>query len=397
MRDEAEDRARAAYVPAVVAHPRNVILIVVDALRPDHMGIYGYARDTTPQLARLQRAGLVRLAPPMRAVCASSFCGLLGIAASRYVHQFSERPITLQEVLRRHGYRVHLMLGGDHTTFYGLKQSYGAVDSYFDGRSNGVIRYINDDRTLLDHLAGFPAWDGRPVMLQFHLMSAHLLGRRDPAVARYSPAVPYAVLPGRDRESALNYYDNGVLQADATIAALLETLGRKGYLKNTVVAITADHGELLGEHGLYQHANSVYEEVLRVPLLLLSYGYRPSRQLEPRRLASQIDLAPTLLAELGLPRPATWLGRPLQDALPPDFLYFQELADVGLYDLRDPAAVWKYWIDGRTGKEYAFNLSRDPGELVSAPASAPPGALTEWRRRVMERSGVGVGQRYGSG
>ena len=128
-----EDAARAGYRPNPAAARRNVILIVVDALRPDHMGVNGYARDTTPNLSRLAKAGVVRNIGVAHASCSESSCGLLSLASSKYVHQFSSRPFTLQQVLVQHGYRIHLILGGDHTNFYGLKESYGKVDSYFDG------------------------------------------------------------------------------------------------------------------------------------------------------------------------------------------------------------------------------------------------------------------------
>jgi len=393
-RDAAQDAARRAYRPAPGAARRNVILIVADALRADHMGIYGYGRDTTPRLQALQRAGRLRLAPAVRAVCASSMCGLLGIATSQFVHQFSNRPITLQEVLRRHGYAVHMLLAGDHTLFYGLRQAYGEVDSYFDARVAGPGRYMNDDRVVLDRLAQFDPWDGRPVMLQFHLMSAHSLGARDPKSARYTPAVNYAL--GRPEvgeddgpsASAVNFYDNGVLQADAMIAAILDTLERKGYLKDAVVAITADHGEALGEHGYFQHANSVHEEVLRVPLVLLAYGYRPAAPIDGARLASQVDIAPTLLAELGMPCPETWQGRALQQAAAVPFVEFQERWESGVFDLRDPRQLWKYWFDMRSGAEYAFDIAADPRERFNAIARVPASLAGEWRSRVLTSASV---------
>ena len=396
-RDAVQDAARRAYRPAAGAQRRNVILIVVDALRPDHMGIYGYGRDTTPHLQTLQRAGKLRLAPSVRAVCASSMCGLLAIATSQFVRQFSDRPITLQEVLRRHGYKVHMLLAGDHT-FYGLKQAYGEVDSYFD--APGQIRYINDDRVVLDRLAGFEPWDGRPVMMQFHLMSAHSLGARDPKSVRYTPARNYALMheAGDDVEastSAVNFYDNGVLQADAMIGALLEMLARKGYLHDAVVAITADHGEALGEHGLFQHANSVHEEVLRVPLVLLSYGHVPAARIGGERLASQVDIAPTLLAELGLPVPATWQGRALQQAAPAPFVEFQERWEIGLFDLRDPHKLWKYWFDMRSGAEYAFDIAADPHERFNLIGRVPTPLAADWRSRVLASASVGGKRRPG--
>ncbi|HET7363881.1 MAG TPA: sulfatase [Burkholderiales bacterium] len=400
-RDAEQDAARRAYRPAAGTRRRNLILIVVDALRADHMGIYGYGRDTTPNLRALEQQGKLRFAPAVRAVCASSMCGLLGIATSQYVHQLSDRAITLQEVLRRHGYRVHLLLAGDHTLFYGLKQAYGEVDSYFDARAAGQMRYMNDDRVVLDRLAQFEAWDGRPVMMQFHLMSAHILGARDSKLVRYTPAANYALGrhdAGEDDApslSAVNFYDNGVLQVDAMIAAILDTLARKGYLNEAVVAITADHGEALGEHGMFQHANSVREEVLRVPFVLLSYGYQPTAGIDGARLASQVDIAPTLLTELGLPAPQTWQGRPLQRAAIARFVEFQERWEIGLFDLRDPEKRWKYWFDMRSGAEYAFDIAADPRERFNAISQVPASLASEWRSHVLASASVGGKRRPG--
>ena len=391
--DAAEDAARLAYAPLAAAARPNLVLIVVDALRPDHMGLYGYGRDTTPALSRLERSGISRKSGAVRSVCASSACGLLGIMSSKFVHQLSARPFTLHEALKRHGYAVHLLLSGDHTSFYGLKSAYGVADSYFDGHSGRRLKYVNDDQPVLERLAAFPEWDGRSVLLHFHLMSAHVLGRRDQATARYAPAASYALTANRgsgeaSEELAVNHYDNGVLQADATIAALLATLERKGYLRDTLVAITADHGESLGEHGLYQHANSVHEQALRVPFVLLSYGHRPAGRIDARPLASQVDIAPTLFAELGLPLPSTWVGTPLQQPSNRQFTFFQELAEVGLFDHRQPANVWKYWFDAKGRREYAFNLSMDPQERTNLIESAPLALKREWRLKVLAGASV---------
>jgi glucan phosphoethanolaminetransferase (alkaline phosphatase superfamily) len=381
--DAREDAARAAYEPAAQAERRNVILIVVDALRPDHMGIYGYGRGTTPNLARLERAGRMRKARSLRAACSASACGLLSISSSKFVHQFSSRPILLQEILRRHGYRVHMILSGDHTAFYGLRQAYGELDSYYDGRTAGRWKYMNDDELVLERLAAFPAWDGVPVMMQFHLMATHALGRR-------ANAAPQAAPWADSRGPLIDTYDSAVLRADAHIRRILETLERKGYLRNAVVAITSDHGEALGEHGRYNHTNSVREEVLRIPFVLVSYGYRPARGIDGRALASQVDIAPTLLEELAMRPPRTWSGAPLQEAAAGGVVYFQQHSEVGFFDPRDPGEIWKYWINFRTGEEYAFNLRLDPGETANAIGELPPQRVREWRVQALPGTSVFV-------
>jgi len=396
--DHLEDLARSAYTPAAAAQHPNLILIVVDALRPDHMGVYGYSRDTTPTLSRLAQTSNVRRIIA-HSSCGDTICGLLSLSSSKFPRRFSYRPFTLQEVLRRNGYRVHMILSGDHTYFYSLKGYYGQVDSFFDGtQARGY--FMNDDQLVVDKLGEMPAWDGVPVMFQFHLMSAHILRKRDDRPGRFQPAAPYLFRDSKDTgpagrvvESATNFYDNGVLKADSIVHQLLQVLERKQYLSNALVVITADHGESLGEHGLFQHANSVREELLRVPLLMISYGYNPERPTNVRPFVSQVDIAPTLLAEFDIPRPQTWSGSPIQELAGPDFTYFEEHAYCGVLDHRDQRNAWKYWIDTDSGIEHAFNLTADPHENRDAIGEVPAGRRAEWRVRASPGAYVALASR----
>lgn len=385
MLDAAEDAEGKRYVPNPRANRRNVVLIVVDALRPDRMGIYGYGRDTTPNLSRLQRAGSIDAVPHARASCGTSNCGITSLLASKFIHQFSERPFTLFEVLRRHGYRIDLVLSGDHTNFYGLKRIYEPHDSYFDGAEAGsTLDYKNDDRLLVSRFSRLPQWDGQPAMLYFHLMSIHPIGKRYPQFERYLPANPYMPSGRTDRERAGNQYDNGVLQADAIIAELLERLRARGYLGNTLVVITADHGEALGEHGGFGHPQHLDEEVLRVPLLFIATGYERRKVARADLVAQQVDIAPTILAELDIEAPRTWSGRALQRASRRDFAYFAEPGTGGIVDYRDPAKVWKYRVDRRSREEDAFDLRADPEGRFNAIAQTAPALRQEWRARFAE-------------
>ncbi|HEX2825704.1 MAG TPA: sulfatase-like hydrolase/transferase [Burkholderiales bacterium] len=382
--DAREDEARAAYKPDASPDRKNLVLIVVDALRPDHMGVYGYERDTTPYLSAVARSRPVRAVPQVRSTCGSSACGMLSLISSKFAHQFSERPITLHEVLKRHGYRLHLVIGSDHTNFYGLNRMYGAVDSYYD-TSREPVAYMNDDRLVLARAAALPRWDGAPVMLQFHLMSAHPLGARQDRYATYAPAASYVVPGARSAALARNYYDNGVRQVDAVIESLLATLRAKGYLGHTLIAITGDHGEALGERGRYMHARGLDDEALRIPLLLIGEGYEPGRlALDASAIASQVDVAPTVLRELGIPQPATWSGYALQDGRRHDFIYLREFDAIGLIDQRDPRNLWQYWVDGKSGREHIAKLGRGTLESEDAIDGIPAVLLNDWRRRHLQ-------------
>ena len=392
--DRAENAARAEYRPGASAQRRNVILIVVDALRPDHLHFNGYERETTPNLDRLAQAGRIRQIENVHAPCSASSCGLYAIAASRFVHQFSHRPFTLHQVFKQHGYRTSMILSGDHANFYGLRQIYGELDEYFDS-SMLKNRYLNDDQVVVDRIAAQPQWDGVPVAMQIHLMSTHRLGKRHAESMRWLPSASYSIKGGDEDtniQRVVNYYDNGVLHTDAVIAEILQMLQAKGYLSDALVVITADHGESLGENGVFSHANAPTEEQLRIPLLLIAYGYDPQQSLHQKSSASQLDIGPTILAELGMPVPSTWVGVPLQHPAVPDYTYFQQGHIAGLFDHRDGASTWKYLVDGRTGREQAFNLGTDKSATKDLIASIPTGLKHHWRQHYLQvlTGGTGV-------
>lgn len=378
-----------AYVPSPAARQRNVVLVVADALRADRLGIYGHARQTTPFLDSMAAQGRLQKASHMSAACAESMCGLLAIARSKYVHELSEDDLSLHEVMRRHGWRVHLLLGGDHTNFYGLRAAYGVVNTYVDGSMTPGF-YMNDDNLVIDQLAHLPAWDGRPHMFQLHLMSSHPLGVRHDAATRFLPAAPYLVVgrgtdsgSSHSHEKAVNHYDNGVLQVDSLLNKALVVLEQKGYLKEAVVVLTGDHGEMLGEHGEYGHSKSVHEPALKVPFVMLNLGYEPEHRLRDADWAAQVDIAPTILAELNMPQPRSWSGVRLQAPPRRDWIYFRQGHQVGLYDVRQQNKVTKYVRDLRRGSETAFDAMEDPAERDNIIAAVPLSQRREWQNALL--------------
>jgi arylsulfatase A-like enzyme len=195
---------------------------------------------------------------------------------------------------------------------------------------------------------------------------------------------------GEPPKSAVNFYDNGVLQADSMIDALLLQLQNKGYLRNSLVVITADHGESLGEHGLFTHANSVREELLRIPLILISYGNEARLRGPLRDFSSQVDIAPTILSELELPVPRTWQGRPLDDPHGLPLSYFGEHAFAGVIDRRDRQHAWKYSLDRHSGTERVFDLEHDPHENLDLHALLPAGLMNDLRANARAQTSAGL-------
>lgn len=370
------------YIPAPNNKNKNVIIIVVDALRFDHMGAYGYQRKTTPYLSSLASMGGLSIATNVRASCGESVCGLSSLAGSRYSHQMPLSPFSLSKVLLKNDYDVRMILSDNHRNTYSTSDLYGAVTQYYDGGM--AAAYMSDDGNVIKTLQSVESWSGKPTMMQFHLMSAHQLGKKYPEFKKYTPAKGYiGKMRGQPNIEHTNSYDNGVLQADSFIQKILLTLTEKGYLNEAVVIITADHGDSLGEHSLFNHTNSVREQLLHIPLFFLKYE---SGKALPGVLidsfVAQIDIAPSILFELGIDKPSVWSGQAFQLMKNRGFTYFQMVPSVGLYDYRSAQHLWKYWINYSDNVEYVFDLINDPGELNNRIRNVDRILLNSWREKI---------------
>ena len=320
---QARDREVAARYPVPDQLARKtLVLITVDALRADQMHVYGHPRQNTPFLSRLHRNGRLARFDNAFGICTESLCGLLAVHASRHWHELGTRNFALADVLKRLGYRTHFLLGGDHANFYGLRSFYGVnIDEYFDGSM--ARGYMNDDTEVIETLSRLEVSSPIPRFIYVHLMSVHVFGKRLPQyrvwykTAAGDRDVPSCCVASKDYA---NKYHDGILQADALIERIFQILGAKGLLEDAVVAITADHGEMLGESRRLGHGGEPVDPVVRVPLLI----YDSDRFAYPvRPLASLIDVAPTLLDRIGAHIPEHWAGIPLSRATPRRFALMQ--------------------------------------------------------------------------
>jgi glucan phosphoethanolaminetransferase (alkaline phosphatase superfamily) len=379
--DRQESDARDKYRPAKDARRKNVILIVADGLRADHTQPYGYARATTPYLQAAVQEGSLEKFDNVHSPCSESNCAMASLLSSRDPDRYPTNAITLAQVLKLHGYVTRMILSGDQTNYYNKRAIYGDVDSYFDGSMAGK-QYASDDNLVLDKTKELPAWKGAPTMIQFHLMSVHLLGRKFETYRAFTPAASFAPRTrGMPEARFTNQYDNGVLQFDAFVHQILAVLRDKKYLDDAIVVITSDHGDSLGERGLLSHANGVHEPVLHIPLWIS--GLKPRATGSEKPFISLTDIGPTILDELGAPIPASWSGVPIPQlqaternaGLVP--VRMHEFA--GVFDGRHAGARWKYWIDGTTKEEFVYDLAKDPSEQTNLLWKAPRSLLDEWR------------------
>ncbi|MEP6732393.1 MAG: sulfatase-like hydrolase/transferase [bacterium] len=374
-------RARHEYTDHRAFSRRNVILIFSDALRADHMGVYGYQRQTTPFLSHLDSAGRLRKVRLAMATCPFTACGVLSTLASRDSAVLELGSLKLQDVLHDRGYRVNVIGSSDHTVWYTLRLHYGDnVDYFFDGFHSK--RYsLNDDRLVLEGLDGVPPSTGNPAFFFFFLSATHPVGTKRAEFRRWVPAeVSVGTGAGVPQKNA---YDNGILQADNSIEQIFTALDNKGYLKGSIVVMLGDHGDGFGEHGVFGHTRYLYQEMLHIPLLILDDSAGTYANLE---FATQSDVAPTILARLGLSAPNQWQGQSLVDK--PAKQFSTHWTDRGrpwhAVVYRTQGRIYKYMYVVRWGSraEELYELTSDPDErtnLISTQGLNDIRAAVRWR------------------
>jgi hypothetical protein len=396
--DEAGARQRYRATAPAVADPRNIVIIVADSLRADHLPNYGYPRPTAPFLSKLQSGGHLRRVETAASTCSESICGAYAILAATLIgHASPDANFTLHNLLKDRGYNINFVLSGTQYENYPLPILFGPLTDFSHYTDGDSLGRGTDDRGVVDYLQAMPASDGHPNLFFIWLMSSHAAG------VSFLRPVPFLPTPsfsrtswflnsGRHsytpevRQEAINDYDNGVAQADSVIAQVFSILGDKGYLANSVVFITGDHGEGLGERGLYAHGRYLYGEFVRIPLLIYDASATAYKNLS---YANLTDIPATVLDLLGLPEPASWEGQSLMSGPPRTVTFTQndfnsEPPCRGVNVRQDGFAPYLIQCerDDGTRSEEVFDMTEDPLGLQAPVTPLPPALLDDMRARL---------------
>ena len=343
-----ERRERAGLPPAPAGMP-NILLLVLDTTRRDHLHTYGYGRATSPHIDSLAARGMtfehaISAASWTLPSHAAMFTGHLphDITATWRVPLGNQLP-TLAEVLGRQGYQSGGFVGN---TVYISRET---------GLARGFQRF-RDFRISLGKILLTPAFGRRWILdwserwrmvrnnsAQINQWCLDWLDARDPerpffaflnyadAHDPYEPPAPFdrqfgdssrsgdalrrrvqQLPPQRwlpsDLAPGITQYDGAIAYMDAELGTLLAGLERRGLLEHTIVIVTADHGEQLGEHDLMLHGNSLYRPLLEVPLIIAGPGVTVGRPVHP---VSLVDLAATIVSLSGATGPAVLPGASL--------------------------------------------------------------------------------------
>jgi arylsulfatase A-like enzyme len=420
------DSVQASAPPAVTGP--NIILVTLDTTRADHLSPYGYSRPTTPNLDRLARHGVLfenAVAPSSWTLAshASIFTGLLPHQhGANWGVPLSPSSLTLAQILQSNGYETAGFSAncGFGSVRWGMAHGYGLYQDFphpvRDGFAPTLIgrlvervsphltnpcpeasrRSASDVNTEV--FGWFQSRSNRPFLLFINYF--------DPHAPYIPPPGPYQrrfglfpaslgdlmdrtehhtfakLVSDSDRAALLEGYDNTLGFLDERVGSLMQFLADSLVWSNTVVIITADHGEAFGEHGTYNHGWDLYREVLHVPLIILGAGIPAGRRV--KSLVDIRDIFATVL-DLAQVRPGrnhvsgSTLRRFWSPELDPQFFDRDVISE--LYrstavgpDAKDSISLttneWHYLRDSN-GQVELYRYPVDPQEAHNLAGSTP--------------------------
>ncbi len=407
--------------PATLGRGRRVILVSIDTLRADRLGVYGAELPTSPRLDALAAQGVVfdNAHAPSPWTLPSHRTMLTGLDPFTHGALMAEQSAlradidTLGEVLQAEGFATAGIHGGGFVSpAYGFAEGFDryleiaepreAIDAAID------IATADPDRDLFLFLHSYqvhapyheepeelPAFGPRFEELREQLtdvVDPRLLGSHAHLSRQNRSGEP---LPPAQLEMAKLLYDGGVRAMDRELGRLLDALEASDLLAKSLIVVTSDHGEGFDEHGLLLHANSLYRELLHVPLVV----YQPGRVPAGARVEAHVgsaDIVPTTLELLGIPTRPGLDGRSLVSLI--DGAAGRTDSAAPATDPDAPRPVFGSLVDNRVAlfsaiagdqkyilyaaSEQLYDLAADPLETVDRAASDPAG-LSRSRQRIL--------------
>jgi len=397
----------------------NVILLILESLRLDQLRTFGGSRDVMPNVDAVARESL-RFTNAYTLASHSNYADLCPLS-SHYplreakMHIYPRDPtyprVLIYDILKPLGYRTAIFSSQNER--WGAMLNYldtGNLDTimhsdnyegptYTDPLDIGFWRWANrgrrsgklDDRiTIKEAIRWIGEQSNQPFFMYINLQNSHF-----PYVTpsdfprRFGPKevdFPYSYnnYPPEKAHIVKDIYSDSLHYVDAQVGRLVDHLKQSGQWENTTLIITGDTGQAFMEHGFACHGNKLYNEVMRVPLIIRSPGCKPKSD---ARLASHLDVPPTVLQLLGLPLHPSFQGESLLAA---DVSKDRDLFLVVQAPLADQTAIvksgFKLIADFRLGRFHLYDLVNDPNERRDVVGEHPDmtrqlaNRMLQWRK-----------------
>lgn len=423
---------------------RNIILITVDDLRADHLSCYGYGIKTSPNIDRLAEKGILFMeaianGPSTRYCFVPILASNYPLAYGHDVH-LPKQVTTIAEIMKKNGYKTGAFNAGNTwiSRFYGYDRGFDTFSDFMEARPiemklslsfvrrfykfvakyrwlaaglNRVFWFIQllseyfrsffGNRTICEraeqHNPKVLSWlenlDG-DFFLWIHYMDVHQLFygteqfRPTGFTKRQIKKAMKEVLKNEKvskemLDMIIRFYDSQIEYIDYHMGLLLGKLKEKGILDNTIIIFTSDHGEAFNEHGNLSHPNELYDEQLRVPLIIFGSNF-PARVIEDQ--VSHLDIAPTILDLVGIKRERRFQGQSLLPLIngKKGMVFTISECLVPNTIKRKVAYRTRAWkaILREDGPFELYNLKDDPGERESL-AIANPEKAEELRAKIL--------------
>jgi arylsulfatase A-like enzyme len=355
----------------------NVVLVTIDALRADHLGVYGYRRPTSPNIdalaSRAVRFESAYCQAPL--TCYSVPSLLTGDYLRSTLPLVSRTPPTVARILQSRGYTTAAFYNASIFFCDDKKAtSYGDRKFQFSYAETALRPAPELTERVLRYLERFRDSGRRKLLLWVHYFDVHepYMRRKDPD---FGPR-------------AMDRYDSEIAYVDRAVGRLVASLHQLP--GPTIFVLTSDHGEEFKEHGGNYHGSTLYEEQIRVPLIIGVPGVKPGVVRTPSQL---VDVVPTLLDLLGVRVPESVRGESLVPELlgkgEPDRTAFSEVHTKKMVRFRH----WKLIHDYRRSTFQLYDLLSDPRERVNLIGQRPRDAnrlkqkLHGWFDRLRRLSG----------
>jgi len=309
-----------------ISHSTNVILVSLDTLRADHLGLFGYGKETSPNMDKLRYESAVfyqcySTAPSTLRSHMSLLTGLDPISHQVYTQQDKLDPVilTLADILRVHGYTSTAFTGGARVSaVFGFAKGF---DRYYENRSSWLEKDTPDE-LVEKSLNWLKNNRDKKHFLFLHTYQPHdpyanaseygqLFVKKDHPwkkielfqyLSQIESPLPFPFIPldENQRENIVALYDGEIRYTDEKlIKPLIAGLKDMDLYDNTMLIITSDHGEEFYEHGMWMHGGQLYNELIRVPLIIKFPRSKHGGKGIPKNI-SLVDIVPTILKELGI-------------------------------------------------------------------------------------------------